>query len=110
MRSTDNIEKNIMELFLFQDALCEGKYARSTMARFCLPLIRVWKKRKRLSDNKFEKYLLESQMLPNDILGRVANYDKMHCIDKINLCNLMIKCGFYRVWFQCLGVLESIFH
>lgn len=108
MHSSDDIEKNIMELLLFQDTLNKGGYPKSTKARFCLPLIRVWKRRKSLPDNKFEKYMLESQKCDNDILGRVANYDRMHRMDKSKLCILMIKCGFCRAFFQCLGFWESI--
>lgn len=109
MHESDTLELNLLELLLFQDVLQRGKLYLQSLARFAIPLKRVFLNRSLLTEQKYAKYLENSRQYPHDILAEYCVYDSQPWYKKAKTrCRLalagvvrrivMIALRFRRAW------------
>ncbi len=109
MRTSDDIDLNLLEILLYQDVLNRNYFPKSTYAKFYRPLMYVWNNRLKLNDIKYMKYFKESSKYNNDVLSLISNYEEHSLEDKIKLRILLFNSAFYRIIFKILDVFETIF-
>jgi glycosyltransferase involved in cell wall biosynthesis len=108
MRTSDELELNLLELLLFQDVLNRNSFPKSSLAKFYKPLRFVWNQKATLRNEKYEKYFIESSKYDNDILNLFARYNELEKRKKKQLRRMMVKAGFYRIIFKFFDITESI--
>ncbi len=89
MSSADTIELYLLEMLLMQDLLESGGYLFSTLSRYSLPLIYLFKQRETLADVKYAKYINHSCEYQTDIIGLLSNYDLLNFKERLRLHSLM---------------------
>ena len=113
MHEIDRLEFDIVELMIFQDTLCNGKFYIQSMARFGGPLRRVFEQRDKLVNDKYKKYLSNCKKYDCDILKKICDYDHYTGIQKgkfLMWINYTRICGFlyfimeraYNLVYKCL--------
>lgn len=100
MHESDNLELNILELLLYQDITNSGGFKMSSLARFYKPLKNCFKRRQEIKNDKYKKYVKNSSLHKNDILGKLSNFDDISLICKFLYLFLLIRafisyCVFY---------------
>ncbi len=75
MHEADVMELSILELMLYQDILNSGQYAICSLSRFMKPLNYVYKHRNELLNRKYDKYLSNCKLYPNNILKEILEVE-----------------------------------
>lgn len=96
MHESDTLELCLLELLLFQDVLQYGKLYLQSLARFAIPLRKVFLNRSLLTEQKYTKYLENSAQYPHDILSEYTAYDSRPWYKKIKTRCRLILAGILR--------------
>lgn len=108
MSTSNKLELDLLELLLFQDVMNKGYYPKSSLAKFCMPMVRVWKNRNLLSEKKYEKYFKEANKFENDYLNTIFHLDESSVSVKSSFYRTLISMFFYRGVFKVFDIIETI--
>lgn len=108
MRTSDRVDLDLLEMLLFQDVQETGKLRRSSLAKFCVPTLRVWKYREKLKEPKYDKYFLAAQQKEGDNITCLRDWEDTSVQEKYTYYSLMVKMVFYRAVFKVLDIIETL--
>lgn len=108
MSTSNSLELDLLELLLFQDVLNKGAYRKSSLAKFCMPLLRVWKSKDEIAEEKYKKYLKAARGVTNDYLNILNNWNDNSINLKISFYKMMLSMIFYRIIFKGLDIIETL--
>ena len=110
VHTLDSLESDICEVMMIQDILNlrkrTGMYITSTGAREFLPLARCIINRKKITNDKYSKYMRSCSCFDNNILKKVAySYQNYSLMKKMSIWAMIIKYGLaktiYMFFYQC---------
>lgn len=108
MHKQDIVEKNINELISLQDCLNRKKYFFSTLSRYRNSLMFLFNNRKKLNNNKYEKYMKLCSSEKNNILWLISNYDKNNLFKKLLMFSLLVISSFSRLFYKVVDKLYML--
>ena len=108
MRTSDRVDLDLLEMLLFQDVQETGKLRRSSLAKFCVPTLRVWKYREKLKEPKYDKYFLAAQQKEGDNITCLRDWEDTSVQEKYTYYSLLVKMVFYRAVFKVLDIIETL--
>jgi len=108
MHEADQFELDLIELMLFQDCRNYGKLKNSSYSRFFLSFKRIKSNRKRLSDNKYLKYIEDSMNYSNDLIDNIMKYDGYSLKEKIKINIFEFKCAFFYLYYKVRRKIKNL--
>lgn len=102
MHESDDLELSILELMLYQDVLNKGGYEKSSLSRFSRPLEYVNNHKEKLSNSKYQKYLLSCSKCNNNLLNEILNDENNYYYRKVIMSKV------YKKFFAVLRKLETV--
>lgn len=106
VHEADKLELSILELMLMQDIFIKGKFIIPSLSRFALPLWYTYRNRHKLTEPRYEKYVLNSKKYKFDIIGRIISSDSSCLSEKMKLYGLLLisriaHCILYTIGYVC---------
>lgn len=108
MHTSSRIDFHITELLMMQDVLNKGKFIKSSYARFFSSVNYVFKNRKFIETDRYEKYFIEASKYENNILEMLVDYDACSFSKKLKIRCFLAKVVFYKIVFKISYITERI--
>lgn len=108
MHEADPLELHLVELMQFQDVLCKGKLLLPSLSRFSVPLRYVFRNRRRIGDDKYQKYRESCDRYEHNVLRLFHEYDSFGVVRKLRLRAWLLSArilGFVYRWCRKLYAL-----
>lgn len=109
MHSSSMIDFYFTELLMMQDVLNKGKLIKSSYARLFSSVNYVFKNRKKIEIDRYEKYFVEASKYENNILKMLVDYDVCSPFEKLKTICFLARVIFYKIVFRIAGSAERIF-
>lgn len=106
-KTSNDIDRNLVEILLMQDVFNSEKVLKSSYARFFTSVVFIFKSRKKISKEKYKKYFVEANKYNNNFLNMIIEYDSCNIHDKINVLLLLSKLLIYKVIYKCIAIWEN---
>ena len=110
MHTATPLQNHIVELMIFQDVLCKGYLIPQSMSKYNRALRNVFKRRNELAEEKYKKYLTNSEKYENNILRMILEYDTLNIIKKTKFRMWMIYGNILEIGYRIIGRIYNLKH
>lgn len=90
MHKADKLELDLLELLLMQDVLAKKKLRASTLARFFMPLLRCFRRRGEIKQERYRQYLAALRRQGGGgVIRDIAEFNELGICERCRLLALM---------------------
>jgi len=108
--SFDSFEKKLREAFYSQFILSTGGMRFSTLAKYGATIRHIYKNRKQLSEDRFQKYFKYTDELKRDYLYEFRDYDTLSALKKLSIKGFLAEVFFARAFNRIRRTTQRIIH